>query len=398
MRFELRTGLRGAGKTIGVVEELIECAKNPDPSRPRYALNFTDLRPDLAEVITFDQLKNWKSFPPGSTIYVDEAQRFVPVRTSGEPPAWIRDFSESRHLAIDFVWITQKPNMIDKHVRGLIDRHIHTVRKWGTNMVERYEWAECKDDPTCKSAVRSVDEKTRHFYSKEAMDSYTSAVMHTVEKRVPGVVKKAIVIALLIPCALFGGYWYVKRASHAGTAQAAEVQPAKDAGNSSGSLLGSKSEKADSKDKVLTPDEWVKRQVPRVAGIPWSAPMYDDQKPQGTPDLYCAKFEDDHGASKCRCLTEQGTHAEVPHAMCMAFAEGGVYNPFRAPLNKDRDRAPPPQGEPVSPKELTVPAAGSAVSASESTPGRERQTAKAYTPPTYGNWNPDPWGGGSGSR
>lgn len=43
--------------------------------------------------------------------------------------------------------------------------------------------------------------------------------------------------------------------------------------------------------------------------------MHDDQKPQGTPDLYCAKYEDDHGASKCRCLTEQGTRAEVPHGL-----------------------------------------------------------------------------------
>lgn len=95
--------------------------------------------------------------------------------------------------------------------------------------------------------------------------------------------------------------------------------------------------------------------------------MYDDQKPQGTPDLYCAKFEDDHGAIKCRCLTEHGTHAEVPHAMCEAFAEGGVYNPFRAPLNKDRDRAPPPQGESIGPREPVAPAAASVGSVSDST-------------------------------
>lgn len=83
----------------------------------------------------------------------------------------------------------------------------------------------------------------------------------------------------------------------------------------------------------------------------------------------------------------------------MAFAEGGVYNPYRAPLNKDRDRAS--RDVPAAANQRggnsAVGAGEAAGNASESMPERERQTARSYTPPTYGNWNPDPWGSG-GSR
>lgn len=390
MRFELRTGLRGAGKTLGAVEEMLERSKNPDPDRPVYALNFKDLRSDLATVITMEQLLDWKKLPPGSTVYVDEAQRFIPVRTSGEPPSWIRDFSESRHLAIDFVWITQGPTMIDKHVRALIDRHIHTVRKFRSAMVERYEWSEIQERPTSKGAIKCADAKTRHFYSKEAMSCYTSAVMHTVEPSIPPIVRKAVLTLIAIPCLLYGAYWYVKH--HSATATAQTTQAA-DKSTSSTSLMSSGSDQKSG--KLMTADEWVHRQIPRVAGIPWSAPIYDDQKPQSTPDLYCVEGEGDHGEFKCLCHTEQGTRATVPVAMCRSFAEGGVYNPYKKPIQQ-RDAPPPPVESQPAAKPLGGSLLGDTqVRGIESSDSRPRATATAYVPPTMGPWNPEYFGSNS---
>ncbi|WP_266170755.1 zonular occludens toxin domain-containing protein [Dyella subtropica] len=390
MRFELRSGLRGAGKTLGVVEELLARSKDANDVRPRYQLYIKDLRPDLAEAITVEQLMDWKSFPPGSTIYVDEAHRFIPVRTgSSSLPAWIRDLSESRHLAIDFVWITQDPSMIDVHVRKLIDRHVHTVRKFRSTMVERYEWPEYQEKPTSKGSVRSVESKTRHIYSKEAQACYTSAVMHTAEARVPSYVKKGALVLLAVPALLYGGYVYVKHRAEP-AAPSAQASDKADAGKGVGmSLGGARSDgKADAK-APMSPDEWVRRQIPRVAGIPWSAPIFDEQKVVSKPDLLCVSYLDDNGAERCLCHTEQGTRAEVPHSMCLQFSKGGVYNPFKEPLSS--------QNQAVASRDRPEPAveAQKPVADSGGGPGgrvRDRVTSKPYTPPTYGEWNPDPFG------
>lgn len=72
----------------------------------------------------------------------------------------------------------------------------------------------------------------------------------------------------------------------------------------------------------------------RVAGIPWSAPLFDKQAVVSNPDpdLYCASMINEDGSKRCTCITEQGTHADVPGAVCFKVAEDGVYNPYRKPL------------------------------------------------------------------
>jgi hypothetical protein len=202
-----------------------------------------------------------------------------------------------------------------------------------------------------------------------------------------------VVIAICLPLAIYGAYWYVKKHSGAGTAHAAEVAPASASSASGGWSLGGKGGEGAKDSKTMSREEWIHRQVPRVAGIPWSAPIYDDQKPQAQPDLYCVEWVDVNDAKKCRCLTEQGTHAEVPYAMCVAFAEGGVYNPYRAPLPKQAaPQSASPAAETPAASGVAVAMAAMAGGGPEGGKDRERQTATPYVPPTYGNWNPDPWG------
>lgn len=319
MPIQFRSGLPGAGKTLGAVEHIMKLQKD-EGHRPRFVLGITDLRDDLATVITEEQLKDWQSFPAGSIIIVDECQKYMPSRRTGDPPKWIRDLSTHRHLGLDFILISQHPSLIDTYVRRLVDCHIHTVRRWGTTWVDRWQWSECQGDPTTPAARKAADSRIVTKYSKAAMGAYTSAELHTVKRRVPPYVFYGLAALVAFPILL----WLVFRILHGIGGE----EPSKVSGPASSSSAA-QTHVAQGKDHVMTKDEWVARFTPRVAGMPWSAPAYDDQQVQGTPEVYCASMEHDATHTTCSCITEQGTKAAVPFGMCMEMARNGTYNPYR---------------------------------------------------------------------
>lgn len=389
MPIELRTGLPGAGKSLGAVEDLM-LRRKKEPDRVLYQHGINGLRDGLAIPLDADGVRNWKDLPAGSVLYVDEVQKLMPASRSSDVPQWIRDLSEHRHLGLDFVFVTQHPSLIHNYVRTLVDRHIHTVRSYGTTFIERYSWPLCVGDPNSKSNRKSCEAKSRHAMSKEAMGAYKSAELHTIKPKIPKFLKLALCVALALPVLIFLGYRIMRHLGDKAVPQSSSVSLPGDS-----SAVGSTASKA-----VLSKDDWVKRQIPRVAGLPWSAPIFDDQKAQAQPDLYCAKFEGDDGrVDNCTCLTEQGTKAAVPHAMCLAFAEGGVYNPYRAPVQRQSPVSQPIPGDPSRPQNpkdfVEGRVAGVGVS---KTNHADRDTAVPYTPPEYHEWNSDPFGGGHPSR
>ena len=132
MPIELVTGLPGAGKSLGAVSRMLEWRQS-DASRPVFVLGVDGLKDGVAQVITPEDLERWHEYPAGSIFVVDEAQKYFPMRRAGDAPAWIRKLSEHRHLGHDFLLMTQAPGYLDTYVRGLIDRHTHLVRKFGTH-------------------------------------------------------------------------------------------------------------------------------------------------------------------------------------------------------------------------------------------------------------------------
>jgi zona occludens toxin len=361
MPMELRTGFPGTFKSCGAVEQLIEWAEDDAyKDRPRYQLGITGLRPDLAEPITVEQFKDWKSLPVGSIVVVDEAQKVMPARRSGDAPQFIRDMSEHRHRGITFVFITQKPAMLDKYVRDLVDVHLHHVRKYGSMWAERWRFAECMDEPTTKSAKRQSEGKDFVKASPEAMEAYVSAQMHTIQRRTPKFIKVAVLLALAIPVACWFGYHSIVKASGQPDHTEASAKP------SAAPVAAPTGQKPQAREqegrshKVMTTSEWVARFEPRVPGMPWSAPAYDDRPVQGTPELYCVIMGVGEVTEHCRCNTEQGTRASVPDNMCRTMAREGTYNPYRkpreAPQPKGTGREPGLDPEAVDVASATLPA------------------------------------------
>ena len=366
MPIELRTGLPGAGKTLGAVERLIELRKQ-HPDRPLKVLGVTGLRGDLGDAITPDDFRNWEQYPAGTIIVVDEVQKYCGARRSGDVPAWIGKLSEHRHLGLEFIFITQHPSLIDAYVRRLVDRHIHTVRKFNTHWVTRYEWPDCVEDVKSKKVLKDADRKSRHKYTQEAMNSYTSSELHTMQKRIPPFIYIAIAFCAIIPALLGVAYFVLK---HRGETEAALIHKPE----SSHSMFSGQGAS-----REMTTEDWEKRMTPRVKGVPWSAPMFDSLAVVTVPDLRCIIIERDDGARDCHCYSEQDTRVEVDAKACYKAATDGVYNPYRpkmqdreTPVAKASSVAPisSPDGGPVA----SVEGAGGAA-------WKESAMRANYTPP-----------------
>lgn len=326
MPIELVTGLPGAGKSLGAVARMLEW-REKDATRPVFVLGVDGLKDGVAQVIAPSDLEKWYEYPPGSIFVVDEAQKYFPMRRAGDAPAWIRKLSEHRHLGHDFLLLTQAPGYLDTYVRGLIDRHTHLVRKFGSHMVDRYDWP-----AVCMSPLSSAERKraTKSFwrYPRKCFELYHSAEVHTVKARIP---KKLILLAaaiIALPLAIIG----VPRIMHRG-------EHVKEAAPLSSALPGG----VVSDPKHMTVREYVNAQIPRIANQPWSAPIFDGQQVKAEPDLMCIEYENPRksGEMLCTCYTEQVTPYTLGSlAECRTYARHGVYNPRRAPLSqRERDRA-----------------------------------------------------------
>lgn len=123
---------------------------------------------------------------PGDFLFLDEFQKAWPPRANGAPvPPDIQALDTHRHMGVDMVLITQNCNNIDRHVLGLVDRHLH-IRRFG-NMPAAvvYEW----DHASRSLLYRNAITKKPWRYDKKVFKLYKSAELHTKQSRnIPGLV------------------------------------------------------------------------------------------------------------------------------------------------------------------------------------------------------------------
>lgn len=373
----LFTGKPGAGKTAQLVAEILKMQKEEE-GRPIFALGINGLRADLAADLTMDQLSKWWELPPGSIVCIDECQEeHLMPRDRGAPAFWVQRLAKARHFGMSFLLTTQHPGNMSVFVRRLVGRHVHTVRKFQSQVVQRFEWEGCVEDPESRASRKQATE-TVGTLPAEVFDLYKSAQLHTMKRRLPaklwlflGLVVVAIAAAVAVPFVL-------KRAQteNVDLIGRGGALPA----DSSQAPVAASRQAADSALRQGDPAKWM---TPRVEGMPWTAPMFDGLAVTARPRLFCIAAEDG-----CICNTEQGTRYAVAQATCRVIATNGVYDPFREPEREERqqverrsDQAQPPTG--------ALPAAAVGVPG----PQPDRVTAAPYTPPTYGAWVADAFGG-----
>jgi hypothetical protein len=315
MPVALFTGLPGAGKTASLVKRIMELSEK-EPGRPIFYVGINGLKAGLATELTTAQLENWwEELPQGSIIAIDECQEdHLMPKDRGNPSPWVQKITKVRHYGMDFLLTTQHPANMSAYVRRLVDLHVHSVMR-SKGVRQTFTWMRCIDDPDNRREKKFADVSFSPL-PKEVFELYKSSSLHTMKVRTPKAVK--ILLALVVALIAVGGliaYRMHQRLHPVSSSLAAS-------GPSSKADPSSKDEASILRQKDF--NKWMK---PRVAGLPWSAPMFDKLEVQAQPRLYCVA--DENGG--CLCETEQGTRYDEPAKTCRAIVANGVYNPFMPP-------------------------------------------------------------------
>lgn len=87
-------------------------------------------------------MQNWWLWcKPGDLIVIDEAQFVMPRGGMGKkPPYWLQVMEIHRHYGVDFLIITQHPQLIDTTVRALVGMHRHVRSVMGSAVCMVYTW------------------------------------------------------------------------------------------------------------------------------------------------------------------------------------------------------------------------------------------------------------------
>lgn len=149
----------------------------------------------LPDVITeFEQEKIWFGehddpnkpdgywCPPyGSIFFFDEChKRGWVVESSGtvsKNPTTV-SLNEHGHAGHDMYLLTQFPNYIHTHIRGLVQEHWHVKRIAGLRQAWVYKWDEFIINPRAKTNIDNAYAKERFKFKKRYEQAYKSASAH----------------------------------------------------------------------------------------------------------------------------------------------------------------------------------------------------------------------------
>lgn len=324
---ELISGLPRQGKTLFAITRTKERAERE--KRPVFYAGLEILDREALPWTEIDPLE-WHKCPVGSIIFIDEAWRqFKPLMRGAPLPPHIEALSEHGHYGHDLVLITQHPMDFDTFVRRRIGLHFHVVRKFGTHSATVHEWAAVKEN-----CDKHRDDSTRHEfrYPKKVFDWYKSSELHTVKVRIPARIFILIGIILLVAVIGYRLYdrWQQRVEGPEDVQQPATTDaPAPDATPRPASHTGS---------NVLTQAGYLEAHRPRVAGLDYTAPIYDGvTKPTHAP--YPAACVSNR--SRCTCYSQQGTRLAVPAELCASIVAGGFFLAWDAQTGRAQPVAAP---------------------------------------------------------
>lgn len=321
----LVTGPTGGGKTALVVSWLAELKDRPifamgipeltipfQPVPP--VAEWTELRPAEEDP---SLLLPYFTFPAGSVVVLDEAQRVFRPRAAGSKvPPEVAAFETRRHTGADFVLITQAPHLLDINLRKLVTRHVHIH----DTFLGRYklEWVGI-GDPENK-ASRETASREKFKPPKKAFGLYKSAELHTkIVRKYPWYI---YMVAIALPLTIAVAYWAYTRISGKMNKPEAELSAAQ-----ADHAKPSKSAAASDKPPVMTGAEYIKQYEPRIFGLDHTAPAYDAvTTPVEAPiPVGCMTLK-----GVCKCITQQGTSYRTTEDICRQFIAGGMFIPWKA--------------------------------------------------------------------
>jgi hypothetical protein len=103
-------------------------------------------------------MQNWWLWcRPGDLIVIDEAQFVMPRGSLGrKPPYWLQAMEIHRHYGVDFLLITQHPQLIDTTVRALVGMHRHVRSVMGSPVCMVYTWDHASNPERYNMATKAT--------------------------------------------------------------------------------------------------------------------------------------------------------------------------------------------------------------------------------------------------
>lgn len=213
----LLTGLPGSGKTLRTVQFIREAV---DAGEVVFVCNLNGLK---LPHVPFEDPREWRDLPAGSVLVVDEAQQFFRTRRGGDAPEYLTAMETIRHMGVRLVLVTQQPDYLDTHLRGLVGLHEHLVREEGKQAAKIWRHNEVMDNVRSSKARARYDSEV-WTYPPELFDLYESAQVHTVQRVMSSKLKRGLkmgAVALLLLglvgvgfSRFFGGpswHWHYRR-------------------------------------------------------------------------------------------------------------------------------------------------------------------------------------------
>lgn len=116
----------------------------------------------------------WLWCKPGDLIVVDECQRvFRPMPSGRRVPMYISKLETARHYGVEFLYLTQHPQLLHQNVRRLVGPHEDVRRIFGSSRVMIHQWDRVSDPGRIKQAT---SRPWKH--DKSAYGLYRSAELH----------------------------------------------------------------------------------------------------------------------------------------------------------------------------------------------------------------------------
>lgn len=334
------TGQPGNGKslyTIAFVE-----AKRQAESRPVFYHGIPELSLPWSQL---EDTTKWHECPEKSIIVIDEVQKVMPPRpSSSKPPQHVSELETHRHKGFDLFFMTQDPSLVDNHLKKLAGEHIHLVRQWGRQKADLYKMQKVQD-PTNANLKRALH--STFPYPKRVFEWYKSADAHTHKKSIPRKYYLLFALPVMVVLALVVGGYMLWRVSHPAGA-APKVATAGGVPGLPGvpGAPGVQGTRA----VPVTAAEYMASYTPRVAGLQYTAPAYDElTKPTRVPvPAACVRIR-----GECECWTQQGTRLETTVQICDQVVKRGFFEAFEPDGQKPKDverpqlapTAPPPPQE-----------------------------------------------------
>lgn len=349
MTISIYTGVPGAGKTAMAINELLADLGE----RPLFVWGVNELQipheqlPPVAEWTRLMPAEEDPTilaphfvFPPHSVLLIDEAQKvFRPRASTAKVPDHVAALETHRHGGIDIRLITQHPRLLDINVKDLCGKHVHIRNTaFGRRL---YEWPEAAD-PKSKSD-RDIAASRKYKLPKRIFSLYKSSTAHIKpQMRIPNAAyigAGALLLLVGLSYTLYGRFH--DAVNPGGHAVPGQVDPTK------GPLAPMPV------DPVM---QYVKAQNPRVEGMRYTAPVYDQLTQPTRVPVAAACIAT---ATRCKCWTQDATPYAVEDRLCREIVAGGAFYHFDpAGPNNDRRRdvspasGPQTVARPIQPEQM----------------------------------------------